>query len=243
MKSSTTTTILSISLLTVCIITLLGFSYADKIEKRITSINITIIDDLDSKFLSVLRVRTHLDAYGKIVGELENDILLEEIHAHLTNIPSVRKAIIYPNLNGEIVIELTQRKAQARLHTGKGLDYYLDELGKAMPLDRNYTARVPVIHAENLEEAGYAITFLKQIKDDEFWEPLIDQIIVHSLGEIEIIPRIGARIFLGNSIDPEELRNNLITFYRAQIKTGNLKNYSLIDLSYKNQVIAKRHVY
>ena len=77
----------------------------------------------------------------------------------------------------------------------------------------------------------------------ETWEPLIDQIIVHSLGELEIIPRIGARVFLGNSIDPEELRNNLITFYRAQIKTGNLKNYSRIDLSYKNQVIAKRHVY
>ena len=57
-----------------CIITLLGYSYADTTEKRITSIKISIIDDFDSKFLTVPRIRTHLDSYGKIIGELEKDL-------------------------------------------------------------------------------------------------------------------------------------------------------------------------
>ena len=112
-----------------------------------------------------------------------------------------------------------------------------------MPLDPNYSARVPIIHAKNIEEVSQAISFIKEIENDEFWTSLIDQIIVHPLGELEIIPRIGARVFLGSSPEPEELKRNLLTFYRAQIKTGNLKDYSRIDLSYKNQVIAKRHVY
>jgi cell division protein FtsQ len=242
MKSSTAT-ILSISVLMGCIITLLGFTYADKVEKRITSINISIIDDVDSKFLTVPRVRTHLDAYGKIIGELEKDVQLEAIHSHLTNIPSVLNVTIFSNLNGELVIELIQRRAQARVHLEQTSDYYIDELGRSMPLDPNYSARVPIIHAENSDEVRHAFSFIKNTENDEFWTSLIDQIIVHPLGELEIVPRIGARVFLGSSPDPEELRRNLLTFYRAQIKTGNLKNYSRIDLSYKNQVIAKRHAY
>lgn len=242
MKSSTAT-ILSILVLIGCIITLLGFTYADKVEKRITSINISIIDDVDSRFLTVPRVRTHLDSYGKIIGELEKDLQLEAMHSHLTNIPSVLNVKIFSNLNGELIIELTQRKAQARVHIDKSSDYYIDELGESMPLDPNYSERVPIIHAKNIEEVSQAISFIKEIENDEFWTSLIDQIIVHPLGELEIIPRIGARVFLGSSPEPEELRRNLLTFYRAQIKTGNLKDYSRIDLSYKNQVIAKRHVY
>ena len=242
MKSSTAT-ILSILVLIGCNITLLGFTYADKVEKRITSINISIIDDVDSKFLTVPRVRTHLDSYGKIIGELEKDLQLEAMHSHLTNIPSVLNVKIFSNLNGELIIELTQRKAQARVHIDKSSDYYIDELGESMPLDPNYSARVPIIHAKNIKEVSQAISFIKEIENDEFWTSLIDQIIVHPLGELEIIPRIGARVFLGSSSDPEELKRNLLTFYRAQIKTGNLKDYSRIDLSYKNQVIAKRHVY
>ena len=242
MKSSTVT-ILSILVLIGCNITLLGFTYADKVEKRITSINISIIDDVDSKFLTVPRVRTHLDSYGKIIGELEKDLQLEAMHSHLTNIPSVLNVKIFSNLNGELIIELTQRKAQARVNIDISSDYYIDELGESMPLDPNYSARVPIIHAKNIEEVSQAISFIKEIENDEFWTSLIDQIIVHPLGELEIIPRIGARVFLGSSPEPEELRRNLLTFYRAQIKTGNLKDYSRIDLSYKNQVIAKRHVY
>ena len=242
MKSSTAT-ILSILVLIGCIITLLGFTYADKVEKRITSINISIIDDVDSKFLTVPRVRTHLYSYGKIIGELEKDLQLEAMHSHLTNIPSVLNVKIFSNLNGELIIELTQRKAQARVHIDKSSDYYIDELGESMPLDPNYSARVPIIHAKNIEEVSQAISFIKEIENDKFWTSLIDQIIVHPLGELEIIPRIGARVLLGSSPEPEELRRNLLTFYRAQIKTGNLKDYSRIDLSYKNQVIAKRHVY
>lgn len=242
MKSSTAT-ILSILVLIGCIITLLGFTYADKVEKRITSINISIIDDVDSKFLTVPRVRTHLESYGKIIGELEKDLQLDAMYSHLTNIPSVLNVTIFSNLNGELVIELTQRKAQARVHIDNTSDYYIDELGESMPLDPNYSARVPIIYAKNSEDVSHAISFIKEIENDEFWTSLIDQIIVHPLGELEIIPRIGARVFLGSSPDPKELRRNLLTFYRAQIKTGNLKNYSRIDLSYKNQVIAKRHVY
>jgi len=240
---STTATILSVSILVGCILTLVGFASVENKGKRINSIEITISDDDNSPFLTELRVREHLDTFGSIIGKLEKNVSLPELHHHLMLIPSVRKAHVYPTLNGKIHIELTQREPHARIHTGKGSDFYIDELGEVMELDHQYTARVPIIHAESLEAAQPAISFIEKTRNDRFWDALIDQIIVNSKGELELIPRIGSRVFLGNGENPEEQRRNLITFYRAQIKTGNLKNYSRIDLSYKDQVIAKRYTY
>ncbi|HHZ95468.1 MAG TPA: hypothetical protein EYN28_03445 [Flavobacteriales bacterium] len=240
---STTATILSVSILIGCILALVGFASVDYEGQRVNSIEITISDDANSPFLSDLRVREHLDTFGAIIGKLEKNVSFSELHKHLMLIPSVRKTHIYPTLNGTIHIELSQRKPQARIHTGESRDFYIDELGETMELDHQYTARVPIIHAESLESAKNAIDFIEKTKSDEFWDALIDQIVVNSKGELELIPRIGARIFLGSDQDPEHQRRNLLTFYRAQIKTGNLKNYSRIDLSYKDQVIAKRYTY
>ena len=112
-----------------------------------------------------------------------------------------------------------------------------------MYLDEQYTARVPIIHANSYEDALKGTAFIDATDGDAFWSALIDQIIVDKKGELELVPRIGSRVLLGLEQDPDVQRRNLITFYRAQIKSGNLKNYSRIDLSYKDQVIAKRHVY
>jgi len=112
-----------------------------------------------------------------------------------------------------------------------------------MHLDEQYSARVPIIHANNYESALKGVAFLDATDGDDFWGALIDQIIVNNKGELELVPRIGSRIFLGLEQDPVVQRRNLLTFYRAQIESGNLKKYSRIDLSYKDQVIARRHVY
>jgi cell division protein FtsQ len=158
-------------------------------------------------------------------------------------IPSVQSANIYPTLDGELQLILTQRHPKARVHSELESDYYIDEQDKYMYLDEQYTARVPIIHANSYEDALKGVAFIDATDGDAFWSALIDQIIVDKKGELELVPRIGSRVLLGLEQDPDVQRRNLITFYRAQIKSGNLKNYSRIDLSYKDQVIAKRYVY
>ena len=51
------------------------------------------------------------------------------------------------------------------------------------------------------------------------------------------------RRFLGGDLNVDEQKKNLITFYREQVRTGNLKNYTRIDLSYRDQVIATRYAH
>jgi cell division protein FtsQ len=173
----------------------------------------------------------------------EENIPLYEIYEHIMLIPSVQSATIYPTLDGELHFNLTQKNPKARVHSELESDYYIDEQDKYMYLDEQYTARVPIIHANSYEDALKGIAFIDATDGDAFWSALIDQIIVDKKGELELVPRIGSRVLLGLEQDPGVQRRNLITFYRAQIKSGNLKNYSRIDLSYKDQVIAKRYVY
>ena len=242
MKNSTVT-ILSISLILGGILVLLGFATIDKAEKRINSIEIHIVGAEGTQFLTPIRVREHLDTYGPVIGLIEKNIPLYEIYEHIMLIPSVQSANIYPTLDGELHLNLRQKNPKARVHSELEGDYYIDEQDKYMYLDEQYTARVPIIHAKSYEDALKGIAFIDATEGDAFWSALIDQIIVDKKGGLELVPRIGSRIFLGLEQDPDIQRRNLITFYRAQIKSGNLKKYARIDLSYKDQVIAKRHVY
>lgn len=222
---------------------LVVFATLESANRKVESINITITDAENSLFLNPARVRTHLDAYGPLVGILEDKLPLSDLHDHLMLIPSVRRASIYPTLSGELNIILTQKQPQVRVHPEQGPDFYIDEVRLAMPLDPVNSARVPIIHAKDINEASIGIEFLEKVGNDKFWASLIDQIIILPTGDIQILPRLGSPIYIGSGQDVNEQKKNLITFYREQVQTGNLKNYSRIDLSYRNQVIATKYAH
>lgn len=230
-------------LLSACIIGLVSLATLESANRKVESIEITITDAENSLFLNPLRVRAHLDSYGQLLGIHEDKLPLQELHDHLMLIPSVRKASIYPTLSGELNIVLTQKRPQVRVHPEEGPDFYIDELGLAMPLDPVHSARVPIIHAKDINEAGVGLKFLDKVKGDVFWASLIDQLIVEPSGDIVILPRLGSPIFIGSEQEVDHQKKNLITFYREQVKTGNLKKYMRIDLSYKDQVIATRYAH
>ena len=218
-------------------------SYGDDKHTKITSINIKIADKDNSRFINEARIRYHLDENGPLIGYYVKDINLSELHDYISEIPFVRKASVYVSLGGALNIELTQKQPQARVHPPQEKDYYIDEFGETMPLDDVHSERVPIIHARNLNEAKLGVEFLNEVDGDRFWASLIDQIIIEPSGDITILPRLGAPVFLGMNRDAEEQKKNLITFYREQVKSGNLKNYTKIDLSYQDQVIATRYAH
>ena len=242
MKLSTLTNI-AVLLFLGCIVALIIFSTVDYGERKIDSINVTIEDSANCLFLTESVVRQQLDTYGQLLGELQTSINLQEIYNHIEDIASVRELSVYTTLNGELVLKLSQRQPCARLNLASGPDVYIDEDGRTMPLDPQHSARVPIIHADNLEIAQAAMLLINNSVNDEFWGYLIDQIKVSPNGDLTILPRLGAPIFIGAAIDFDHKRTNLITFYREQIKSGNLKNYKQIDLSFRDQVIATRYAH
>ncbi|MAO46390.1 MAG: hypothetical protein CL823_04500 [Crocinitomicaceae bacterium] len=225
------------------ITTVVVLSYDEDDQTKITTINIKIADEENSLFINEARIRYHLDENGPLIGQYVKDLNISELHDYISEIPFVRKANVYVSLRGAINIELTQKQPQARVHPPNGKDYYIDEFGETMPLDNVHSERVPVIHARKLDEAKLGVEFLNEVEGDRFWTSLIDQIIIEPSGDITILPRLGAPVFIGLNQDVEEQKKNLITFYREQVKSGNLKKYRKIDLSYQDQVIATRYAH
>jgi len=225
------------------LITVVVYSIDDYKERKVESIEVIIEDTANCLFLTESVVRQKLDTYGPLIGELQASLNLQEIYNHIEEIASVKELTIFTTLAGEMVLKLSQRHPSARLNLSNGPDVYIDEDGLVMPLDPLNSARVPIIHANNMEDAEEALLLINNSVNDEFWDYLVDQIKVNDSGDLIILPRLGAPIFIGAAEDFDHKRTNLITFYREQIKSGNLKNYKQIDLSYRDQVIATRYAH
>ena len=111
-----------------------------------------------------------------------------------------------------------------------------------MALDKYYTPHIPVMHVARESQANMGYRFVKATQNDPFWNALTDQLSMNDSGELILHPRLaGHDIVLGNASNSEHKKRNLIAFYRAHVKRGNLRNFKRSDLTYSDQVIAQRY--
>ena len=217
----------------------LGFASLEARGKRVTEVDIHVVDN-DGAFLTADRIQDSLSA-ERFIGELLTDLRLQDIVNDLEDMGPCEHAEVYPTMDGVVHIDVWQRKPLVRVHPAEGRDYYLDEQGHRMDLDPHHTPRVPVLHASTEIQSRLGHEFVMATHEDPFWNALTDQLFFNEEGEFSMEPRLhGHDIVLGSVDQLEVKKRNLLAFYRAQAKQGNLRNYKRIDLTYRNQVIAQR---
>ena len=120
------------------------------------------------------------------------------------------------------------------------LDGYFDEDGKIMPLSRKYTSRV-VVATGNISRkfaCNGLYPFIMTLRNDEFWDALVEQIVVEKGNEVVLIPKVGNfRIVLGTLDDMNEKLENLRLFLREGIVLKGWNVYKEINLKFKNQIV------
>lgn len=223
--------------------TLVGFAQMEEQNVQCTALEVDV-EEIDGMFfVDAAGVKDAIFANDSIRGSFFADLNLADISDWVRTIPAVNDVEIYPGLDRILHIHVTQRKPIARLHTtADATDLYIDSEGKPLALSPYFTARVPIIYAQDLEQAEPGIAFIQAIRHDPFWSAFCDQIVVRTGGQFEIIPRIGnARIAFDNNIGLQAKLDKLFTFYYEQIQRGNLNDYKRIDLSYQDQVVAQRY--
>ena len=140
--------------------------------------------------------------------------------------------------SGYFHVEITQRKPVLRIMSGEG--YYVDEDGKIMPLSRKYTSRV-VVATGNISRkfaCNGLYPFIMTLRNDEFWDALVEQIVVEKGNEVVLIPKVGNfRIVLGTLDDMNEKLENLRLFLREGIVLKGWNVYKEINLKFKNQIV------
>lgn len=186
------------------------------------------------------------------------EVDLRSIEEKIVKVPGVAKVESYVFLNGELVIDITQRRPIVRIINASGTSFYIDDSGNSMPLSMYCFAKVPVITGdfeepvncnvqqfdrhrkkESLLDEIYAVASC--IDRNEFWQNQLVQLYINRNHELEMIPRVGdQRILFGEMKNINDKFNKLEIFYKKGIKAERLNLYDTLSIKYKDQIVCSK---
>lgn len=233
----------------------LGFSVAEKRSATCRELKVTVEHMSGHYFIDEAIIsRRIFDLGHPIIGVALDSLRLERMRRSIMEFPSVKDADVYTTVDGTLRVNVSQRKPYFRVVSTTGSGFYIDTDGQPMPLSTRYSARVPVVvgnfdvdlrnrHAVYTPDARMqaTITLMDYLHSDGFWLAQTEHIIVNSLAEFELVPRVGsARIVLGQSTDLDAKFNRLKAFYLEMTHKNNLNKYKRINVKYRDQVVCER---
>ena len=204
------------------------------------SVDIQIVDSAHIGFIDKKEVRRLMQVGNMVLeGRLLESINNESVATLLKKNPFVEDVTCYKTPDGVFHIRVSQRLPIMRIMADNGDDYYIDDKGRVMQ-SMGYSANL--ITATGNISRDYAKKSLVKLgiflRDDGFWNDQIVQANVDSLGDINLVPRVGSNIIhLGNVNDLETKFRNLKTFYKDVLSTVGWNKYKVINIEYPSQVI------
>jgi cell division protein FtsQ len=245
---------------------ILSFSIKQQKNINCDKLNVNIVDKdlhqfLEEKNILDLIKTSNTTLNARKIKDLNIYQLEKIVNAH----PAVEKANVAVDINGEVLIEVSQREPLARIFNMDNESYYIDKSGKAMPLSEQYTAKIlpfngfinepyafrfnyDVAFFENNERLRNLVLFddiyniANHISKDSVLSALIQQVYVNEKKDFEIITALTqTRIILGNSDDLDSKFKKLKIFFAEGLAKNNWwSKYNTIDISFKNQIICKK---
>ena len=177
---------------------------------------------------------------------------VERVERVLEADPFILNADVYIDAENQVHIHLQQREPVLRIIDQNGLTYYLDELGKKMPLSEHFTARVLVAtgkippHVPDFQNRKRHVlkdlfALSKRIRSDAFLQPMIEQIDIDKTKDFTLVPKLGKqKIILGDLTQLEDKIDRLKTFYNEGLSRTGWDRYRLINLKYNGQVVCTK---
>lgn len=252
--------------LLVGLIVSLGFVNKEQDALLCTGMEVSVDNENDLYFLDKLDVEKLIVNSGdSIKGQPKHSVNVTKIERSLNSHAAIANSEVYVTIDGELRVQVKQRKPVIRIFNTNGDSYYLDETGRAMPLSDKYTARVLIANGSIMEP--YSTRYMYNMKDiqkdsslqaasmldelyamanyinaDEFWTGQIQQIYINEEKEMEIVPMVGdQKIIFGDTTAMDEKFKKLMVFYKQGLNTtGWWNKYSSINLKFKNQIVCTK---
>tara|TARA_B100001059_G_scaffold202_1_gene195 strand:- start:1088 stop:1591 length:504 start_codon:yes stop_codon:yes gene_type:complete len=153
--------------------------------------------------------------------------------------PMIKNAEVYVTIDGILGVNVTQRKPVARVKNEP--DFYLDEDGEKMPLSAEYSARVPIVSGISEHQYAGISALIKEIENDDFFKELIVGMdIVNENDVVFSVRKNRFKVLFGPPVEIENKFQKFKAFYKILKRDSLLENYSLINLKFKNQVVATK---
>jgi len=218
-----------------------GFSALRNAHKKINNIDIKIVNN-KHLFITPKTVNKLLKQKLKTIkSNIKDGVFLNTLETAINQNKLVKKADVFIDVNGNLGVLIKQKTPIARVFN-KTDTFYIDKMGKKMPMSTNYSADVPIISGiSNNIELKKAYILSKFIYDDVFLKEQIIGINLNKNKEFELHIRANnALILLGKIDNLSQKLNN----FKAYIMQANLnkwkKNYKKINLKYSNQVVCTK---
>ena len=228
---------------------LLIAAMAKKESLPCAGVNIEIKAANDLVFLNKQKVMEALKTNNAAKGTATAKIDLGKTESELEKNPWVKNAELYFDNKQELHVLIDERTPVARVFTVSGRSFYIDSSCKKLPLSDELSARVPVFTSFpsdkiKLSKPDSALladvkTVAMYIMDDSFLSAQVAQVDITNNGRFEISPVAGNQLIrIGDAEDLDEKFSKLLAFYRQVWSRSAADKYAVIDVQYKNQVIA-----
>ncbi|KAB7529393.1 hypothetical protein F8C76_16340 [Flagellimonas olearia] len=231
---------IKLAFLSISLVALYGFADMRSKKREVSDISIKFLGD-NSLYITEDAVNKLLiQNYGPVKNRPKEQLVLNTIEEVILSNDMVKSAQVYLTVNGELISKIVQRKPIGRV---EGISkFYLDDLGKRMPLSKHHSARVPIITGEitgkTLEDA-YEI--LNYINEDDFLRKNVIGIHIEEEGKYQL--RFRMENFVVNLGGVDNLNGkfkNFMAFYVKATKDNSLESYAIVSLEYSNQVVCTK---
>lgn len=237
--------------LAVWFVVMLAFVSDESEEVICKRIEVVLQDTVNNRFVTPGEVRSLVESSGmEIRGYPLAQINTRDLEYLLEENPYVRNAEVSKDVSGRLEVKIEQREALVRILPEGSRGYYLDKEGEILPLSAHFTPLILLVSG-NLPVSGKDVPskqrlseihkFCTYLSEHRFWNDQVVQIYVNSLGEYELIPRVGAHQILMGSMDQWEKKlRNLELLYEQGLSQYGWNSYQTINLKYTNQVICTK---
>jgi len=215
------------------------------IEINITGVSTNFfIDKTDVQ--KIITTYTGANAIGRPIS----DFNLVSMEKALKKDVWIQEAEMFFDNNEILQVAVEEREPVARVFTAGGGTFYIDSSNMMLPLSQKFSARVPVftnfpseVKVLSKPDSNLLNDIKKisiRIQADSFLMAMIDQVDITPQRSFEMIPKIGNQVIVfGDGSDVEAKFKKLQLFYKKVITKMGWNRYSVINLQYKNQVVAK----
>ncbi len=232
-------------------IALLVSAVCIKEAKYCSGVEINITGVSNTFFIDKTDVYNIIKNYGGDSTQKKSllSIDLKKIERALEKDVWIKNAELFFDNNNFLKVSVEEREPIARLFTVTGNTFYIDSSCTMLPLSDKFSARLPVFTGFTSDAKILAkpdSTLLYNIKNisikilaDSFLMAMIDQVDIAANRTFEMVPKLGKqRIMFGDATDADTKFSKLKLFYKDVITQAGWNRYSVINLQYKNQVVA-----
>ncbi|MBS1928319.1 MAG: hypothetical protein IT254_11445 [Chitinophagaceae bacterium] len=187
---------------------------------------------------------------NRITGRPVSDFDLISLEKTLEKEVWVKEAQLFFDNNNILNVLVEEREPVARIFTTSGGTFYIDSSSHRLPLSDKFSANVPVFTGFPSDVMIFSkpdsILLLSirnlsmKIAADSFLMAMIDQVDITPQRYFEMIPKIGNQVIkFGDASDADKKFEKLKLFYKKVMTKVGWSRYSVINLQYRNQVVAK----